>query len=498
VALGRSIWFTADEWNLLAKRTAWNLGDLFRPDNQHWLTVPTLIYRLLWWLVGLRTHLPYLVIAVATHLTVAALLRAVMRRALVTPWIATVAASSYLFFGPGVANVEFAFQMAWSAALAFSLGYLLLIDHDGGFDRRDAVGLGLGLAALMCCAPAVAMTTAVMIAVLLRRGWRIALRHAAPLGTIFLVWWTVIGRSNQVNRASLGQALRFMARNLWATFRSLGYVPGVGILLVVLLVGGMALAWRNWRSPDRRVTAVAPLALLLGAPLFLFLAGVGRGAPQPGHATLSPNVSRYLGVTAAMVLPAVAYAADKIVTRSKWLIPAVALVLVVGIPGNVARFREGANGLVAQTQFDRWFIPSVPRNPIVKQLPRSLEPNSLDPDLTVGWLVDSVPSGRIPAPRPLTPTELANQTLILALRPSATAQPAPCRLLRAPAIRVLHKGDSLRVSIGRADVIYLAQDGGHSLPTPLRTSPVVALAGPLRLRLVPIPGGSNTPTVVCG
>ncbi|MDQ1455230.1 MAG: hypothetical protein QOH28_850, partial [Actinomycetota bacterium] len=177
---------------------------------------------------------------------------------------------------------------------------------------------------------------------------------------------------------------------------------------------------------------------------------------------------------------------------------AVALVLVVGIPGNVARFREGANGLVAQTQFDRWFIPSVPRNPIVKQLPRSLEPNSLDPDLTVGWLVDSVPSGRIPAPRPLTPTELANQTLILALRPSATAQPAPCRLLRAPAIRVLHKGDSLRVSIGRADVIYLAQDGGHSLPTPLRTSPVVALAGPLRLRLVPIPGGSNTPTVVCG
>jgi hypothetical protein len=33
VALGRSIWFTADEWNLLATRTAWNLGDLFDPTT---------------------------------------------------------------------------------------------------------------------------------------------------------------------------------------------------------------------------------------------------------------------------------------------------------------------------------------------------------------------------------------------------------------------------------------------------------------------------------
>src|SRR5437879_3944706 len=92
IALGRSIWFTADEWDPIATRTAWDLGDLFRPHNEHWSTLPILVYRLLWWLVGLRTHLPYLVIAVLLHLTVAALLRAVMRRAGIGPWLASLAA----------------------------------------------------------------------------------------------------------------------------------------------------------------------------------------------------------------------------------------------------------------------------------------------------------------------------------------------------------------------------------------------------------------------
>ncbi|MDQ1382145.1 MAG: hypothetical protein QOJ71_2864, partial [Actinomycetota bacterium] len=94
VALGRSVWFTADEWDFVAHRTAWNLDDLFRPHNEHWSTLPILVYRLLWWLFGLRTHLPYLIIAVVLHLTVAALLRAVMRQAAVGPWLATIAASA--------------------------------------------------------------------------------------------------------------------------------------------------------------------------------------------------------------------------------------------------------------------------------------------------------------------------------------------------------------------------------------------------------------------
>jgi hypothetical protein len=493
VALGRSIWFTADEWDPIATRTAWDLGDLFRPHNEHWSTLPILAYRLLWWLVGLRTHLPYLVIAVLLHLTVAALLRAVMRRAGIGPWFATLAASAYLLFGASYFNAEFAWQMAWGAALAFGLGYLLLTDHDGPTDRRDLIGLLLGVAALMSAGPGVAMVIVIVIAAFLRRGWRVALFHAAPLGTIFLIWWAVIGRKGYVRHATLGEAARFMGSNLWATFRALGHLPGVGAALIVLLVGGLALLWvrPRQRSPWRLPTA--PLALLVGAPVFLFITGSGRGALVVG--VQSSNVSRYLDVAAVMVLPALAVAAENVAKRWKALAPFMIVVLAIGIPGNVQSFVDGTHGLVAQTRGSRAFILSVARNPIAKDLPRTLPAYALSPDLTIGWLLDSVPSGRLPSPGRLTRDQLATQTRTLALQRSL-ARPKPCRPLPHSAVRVLHEGDSLRAESGRIDVVYLASDGGESVPVQLHSGALVALAGPLRLRLVPQPAAHVV--VLCG
>src|SRR5438874_7291970 len=40
MVLGRFAWFSQDEWDFLAGRTAWDLGDLFRPHNEHWSTLP--------------------------------------------------------------------------------------------------------------------------------------------------------------------------------------------------------------------------------------------------------------------------------------------------------------------------------------------------------------------------------------------------------------------------------------------------------------------------
>ena len=53
--LGRSAWFYQDEWDFLAKRKAGDLGDLFRPHNGHWTTLPILAYRLLYAIFGLRS-----------------------------------------------------------------------------------------------------------------------------------------------------------------------------------------------------------------------------------------------------------------------------------------------------------------------------------------------------------------------------------------------------------------------------------------------------------
>ena len=93
LVLARSEWFFLDEWDFLAGR---GLGahDLIREHAGHWVSVPIVVYRVLWWAVGLRSYLPYAAVAIGMHLVAAALLRIVMRRSGVDPWTATVGASN--------------------------------------------------------------------------------------------------------------------------------------------------------------------------------------------------------------------------------------------------------------------------------------------------------------------------------------------------------------------------------------------------------------------
>src|SRR5438128_11177787 len=123
----------------------------------------------MWSLFGLGIYRPYLAFVVVLHLVVAGLLRAVMRRAGVSPWLATTAAAAYTFFGPGWHNIEEAFQITIVGALAFGLTHLLLADHDGPIDRRDWIGLGAGFCGLMCSGVGVTLVIVVGAAALLRR-----------------------------------------------------------------------------------------------------------------------------------------------------------------------------------------------------------------------------------------------------------------------------------------------------------------------------------------
>ena len=143
---------------------------------------------------GLRSYLPYQLLAIGLHLAAAALLRVIMRRAGVSPWIATAAAGLYVLFGSGSQDILVAFQITFTGALVFGLMQLLLADHDGGIDRRDALGLLAGLAALLCSDVAIAMIATVGIACLLRKRWLAALFHTAPLASIYLAWLAGFGR----------------------------------------------------------------------------------------------------------------------------------------------------------------------------------------------------------------------------------------------------------------------------------------------------------------
>jgi len=192
--LGRHRWFRYDDWNFVSSRSLTSLRDLFEPHNVHWTTLPVIAYRGLWRMFGLRTYLPYQLLGLVFHLVLAGLVRLVMRRAGVRPWTATAAATLLVFFGAGEQSVLWAFTaITLTLTLAFGVTHLLLADHDGPIDRRDWLGLLAGLAGLMTSGVAPTMTIVVGLAVLVRRGWRIAALHTVPLAAAFGVWYVAIG-----------------------------------------------------------------------------------------------------------------------------------------------------------------------------------------------------------------------------------------------------------------------------------------------------------------
>lgn len=333
LVLAHDQWFFLDDWDFVALRRLGSLDDLFRPHNEHWSTLPIVVYRGLHAAFGTSTYVPYQLVSIALHLGVAVLLLVVMRRSRVNPWIATAAASLFALFGAGSQDIVWAFQMAWSAALIFGLTHLLLADHDGPVDRRDWLGLAAGLLGLLCSGVAVTMVIVVGLAVLLRRGWRLAVLHTAPLAVVYVIWWFAVGRDSYTATDPVGSTVvRFVGTGIGAAFDSLGQVPGVGILLGVLVLVGLWLAWSRLPFEDLRRRASVPGAMLVGAVTFLAIAGLGRAAAWGPEFARS---GRYQHVVAALTLPAVAVAADALVRRWRVAVPIVAVLLVIGIPGNV-------------------------------------------------------------------------------------------------------------------------------------------------------------------
>jgi hypothetical protein len=399
---GRHEWFYLDEWDFLAGRRATHLGDLFRAHNEHWVTVPVLVYRALYSIFGLRAYLPYRLVVLVLYLAAAALLFVVIRRAGVQPWIAAAAASAYALFGPGWENAIKPFQMTFTGALALGLLYLILADHDGGFDRRDWFGLGAGLLALMMSGVAVAMIGIVGIAVLLRRGWRIALRHVGPLAAVYGVWFVAYGPAGKVRqvgrkyRASIGGDAHFVKNGYSRALGDVGHFEHFAWLLVALLVAGGLLAYRQRRGSPAFAQLAVPAALVVGSAGFLATTAVSRASFGPAYA----GTSRYVSLTAAMLLPALAVAGDAVARTWRYLIPLAMALLLVGLPaglGRVADAQRKVNPLFVRT---RLTILSVGRDPLALTTPRLLRPEQLTAhDVTVGWLLQGIRDHRIPLPQ---------------------------------------------------------------------------------------------------
>ena len=204
--------------------------------------------------------------------------------------------------------------------------------------------------------------------------------------------------------------------------------------------------------------------------------------------------SRYVYVVVAMVFPALALAADAIIRRWRQAAVGVVALWLVALPGNIDQLAN-YTGRGAGTRASRSFILTAPRlahRPQVARLQAPIDPGDLTTtELTIGWLIDSVPSGRVPDPGRRSPTDDADATLRLAaggLLFSADDSDV-ARFSVDPAVG--HPGAGPKWSPCTAtqrSLTFRFRSTRIATNSAFNSGSLVARAGPLRIRVAPTHG----------
>lgn len=448
-------WFHADEWQALTAIGSGTIADLLDDHYQHWITLPLLVYRLLFQVFGLNSYAPYAAVALGFHLAVVVMVRVVMRRSGVAPWTATIFAAVLVLFGPGDQNILWGYQITMTGALLFGLVHLVLADRPG---RRilpaDWLGLFAGLLALMFSGVGLLMVGVVGAAVLIRRSWRPAAFHTLPLLVVFIVWWLSVepDSSDIVLRPALTDLPRWLVTAWGSAFEALGYFWIVGLVLAAATVVGLVVCWRGEKWDVFRHHAAMPLAMAAGFlvfPVMIFPSRAGLGPEFAGS-------SRYIYVYCVLLLPLVAFSVNALVARRR-----AALVLLC-IPLVVLPLNATVHSFFPASAFahQRLVMRGVAASPSLQTAPADLIPDPPywmgNPQVTVGWLRQAVADGRFdPQAQSIPPVILAEAELRLAL--SQTFSPPgvrPCPDSASEVERVrLEPGQTLTFESGTASAI---------------------------------------------
>lgn len=465
--LARDQWFASDDFDFVASRGL--VGDprlgLFAPHNEHWSTLPILLWRALFTAFGLRTYLPYLLLLVVAALAAVHLVWRAALRGGADPWLATSVAGGLALVGVGWENMLWAFQSAWMLALAFGSASVLAAGRPGAPDRPDridALGWVAAVGALASSALALPLVAGAGIAALAARGVRAAVATVAPPAGVFLVWFLVTGQSGVD-----GDVAHPAAVARFAVSGVIGALAAIGGGTVGGLLGAVAfLVWAVVAAARGRARRLAvPLAMATAALLFLALAGLGRAALDPGAS--SP---RYLHVVLVLLAPALAVALSDVLelvpARARVLPRAVSALcaLVVAVVGvTTIATRAGSSAAVEQA----WRARVVAVADLAASEPEAVATDEVTADLTVTDVLRMRTDGDLPA---LTPEDTRREEarVLVGLGPVTDPPEGPPTVLQGSARVALQRvGDGCidATPKGEAPQIFLdvAAGGGFSL-----------------------------------
>lgn len=491
----RGRWFFLDEWDFLADRSLGSLDDLLRPHNEHWTTIPIVVYRLLYTAIGLNHYWPYQAVAIFTHIGVAVLLRAIMRRSNVDPWIATTLAILFVFLGSGRTNIASGFQITFTGALLFGLAQMLLAAHEGPLGRRDVAAVACGIAALMCSGVGIAVVLGVGLSILLSRGWRIALVHMTPCALVLGLWVFTQhpGDQGAAGLPTVRGAAVFGARMLHSAVLGFAQSPLLAGLIAAAVIAGVVVAVAR-RGLGSVVRSQSPaIGLATAAVAFTGMTAVGRAQELLG----TYRADRYVHVIVALLLPLVGFAATQLASTATWRRVAVVALLVLAVPGNALALKPTGPDWSSGNR-DRWMqiaaLAAEDRYPASARPPAGFDGNNI----TMGWLADGVASGRIPT-APVVSARLRSKVdmaLSFAVDPSPST--GPCRRHAAGEVVRVREGQQIRASSKKLTIIHTVD--GASLGSASFSSPSTvrlrAVRGPWSVKFR-LPPGRSGPIEVC-
>lgn len=293
----RHLWFFGDEWDFLAQRGLFHARlSIWAPHNEHWSTLPILLWRALFSLVHLTSYWPYLVPLLLAHV---ALVHVLWRRFLLeraNPAIATAAAALMGFLGTGAENLTWAFQIGFVASLLFGVSALEVAERAPRTWRRDGVASALAVAALMCSAVGIATTFGLAVTLATRRSWSQAVRVLAAPVAAFAVWWGLVGRKalTVMHDVVTASVIRHAPGYVWAQLTN---ALGSGQHALGAVVAVLVAAWLLRRLPAVAKRRPGTLGLVAAALAFYAMTALARD--RLGDKT----PSRYVYVGVALLLP---------------------------------------------------------------------------------------------------------------------------------------------------------------------------------------------------
>jgi hypothetical protein len=299
--------FFADEWAFIADRSLSDTATWWQPHNEHWVTLPMLLYRGLVETVGIGSYVPYSIAVIGLHLVVAGFVYVLLERECGS-WPAFMGSLVILLLGSGFENLFWGFQITFLGSVVLGLAALSLIDGGASVRRAGAIAVLL-LASFACSGVGAVMGVAVGGEMLLRPRWR----HLIGLLVIpfggYLLWLVLAGRAGM---ATFGDPFDAASVSLVPATVVRGLANGVGALVglpgletLILIPAGALVAWLIWHSHRPPVRFVALLAAVVA---LYVLTGLTRSGLFEGIV----RYTRYTYVAAVLMMVAIGSLIDRV------------------------------------------------------------------------------------------------------------------------------------------------------------------------------------------